>query len=289
VSKYLCTFTGKYGDILWSLPTAKYIAERVVSSPVDFCVMPYYKNLLPFLVTQNYIDRAFVAEDWLRTHSNHGDQPWQPPAWVEKDYEKVWHLTYRAHPGISAPAMPLIDFVAYQQGISFNGWNPVPFINVMENVEELAAPIQFSTGPMMDVIRENRLVTYSFNEQYEGQKKQFLEAFWILMQPGAKDGFELFNVSEVGWKEAAWLISRSLIYVGCRSACWVLANGVGQEIISFEPHPARHTQGHLGKVFGNPYGRETALPFGMPPEPAAQVAASLVRARHERCVAVSQT
>ncbi len=291
MSEYLCTFSGKYGDILWSMPTAKYISERIVGEQVDFAVMPYYQNLLPLLVEQNYIDRAFIVEDWLRTHSNHGDQPWQPPKWIEEGgphgydkeergikprapYKKFWHLGYRGHPGISAPSMPLIDFVSYQQGISFNGWSVVPFLDVSDSVEEEAKMIHFSSGPMKEVIREKRLVTFSFNEQYAELKKEFLESLWSKCQGS---GLEFFNVAEVGWKEATWLIKKSLVYVGCRSACWVLANGVGKTIISFEPHPSRHKSGHLGVVFGNPYGQEIALPFGMPPAVAADTAAALLK------------
>jgi hypothetical protein len=302
MSKYLCTFTGKFGDILWSLPTAKYIAERVAGQSVDFAMMPYYKSLLPLLVSQTYIENAFVAEDWLRTHSNHGDQPWQPPEWVEKGgplhydaeqhgiktaqvpYDKCWHLTYRGHPGITAPSMPLVDFIAYQQGISFNGYDPVPFLDVDESVEEEARKIHFTSGPMLDVIKDKRLVTYNFNEQYAEQKQKFLEALWAklaLLSPEASVGFELFNVGEVGWKEAAWLIKKSLVYVGCRSANWVVANGVGQQTITFEPHPSRHAKCHLGTVFGNPYGKETALPFGLPEAVAADVASSLIRKMRE--------
>ena len=287
MSKFLCTFSGKYGDILWSLATAKYIAEKVVSQSVDFAVMPYYQNLLPLLAEQPYLDNVFIVPDWLRTHSNHGDQPWEPPhlkrmtpmvgdGWSE--YERAWHLTYRAHPGISAPAMPLIDFIAYQQGIAFNGWNPVPFIEVSELAEELTTPVHFSTGQMPQVIAEKRLVTYSFNEQYADAKKMFFEELWSKAQGS---GLEFFNVSEVSWKEAAWIIKKALTHVGCRSACWVIANGVGQSILTYEPHPARHASGNLGKVFGCPYGRELTLPFGMPARVAADATVNMLKTRME--------
>jgi hypothetical protein len=283
MSKYLCTFSGKYGDILWSLPTAKYISENVVSSPVDFAIMPYYVNLLPLLAAQDYIDKAFVIEDWARTHSNHGDQPWQPPHEAEKGYEKFWHLTYRGHPGISAPEMPLVVFTAYQQGINFNNWAVVPFLDVRdEDVEPLATPVHFSTGQMPDVIKEKRLVSYSFNEQYAEPKRQFFEELWKKTRDVQ---LEFFNVSEVGWKEATWLIKKSLVYVGDRSACWVLANGVGQQVVSFEPHPSRHASCHLGKVFGNPYGKELALAFGLPPAVAADACASTLKKMHQEVYA----
>jgi hypothetical protein len=282
MSKYLCTFSGKYGDILWSLPTVKFIAEKMVGQSVDFAVMPYYQNLLPLLVEQSYIEHAFVIQDWLRTHSNHGDQPWEAPV-PEGLFEKFWHLTYRGHPGISAPSMPLVDFIAYQQGINFKDWQPVPFLDVSDSVEEEANKLQFGPLSMKDAIEQNRLVTYSFNEQYAEPKKVFYEELWTRVQ----HEFAFFDVSSVGWKEAAWLIKKSLVYVGCRSACWVLANGLGKQTITFEPHPSRHKGSHLGSVFGNPYGQEVSLPFAFPPAVAADTAASLIKKMREDFANVS--
>lgn len=287
MSGSICTFSGKYGDILWSLATAKYISEHIAKEPVDFAVMPYYQNLLPLLACQPYIDWAFVVKDWFRTHSNHGDQPWQPPPLLRatpmvgngwSPYDREWHLTYRGHPGITAPSMPLVEFIAYQQGISF-AEGPVPFIQADPTTEEEASKLHFSSGSMMKVIVEKRLISYAFNEQYGDLKKVFFEELWKETRP---DGLEFFNVAEVGWKEAAWIISKSIAYVGCRSACWVLAMGLGQETFTFEPHPSRHKDCHLGRVFGSPYGKEMALPYGLPPAAAASTAASLLRAKLER-------
>lgn len=300
MSKFLCTFSGKYGDILWSLPTAKFIAEKIAGESVDFAVMPYYANLLPLLVEQSYIQHAFVIENWLRTHSNHGDQPWQPPVQeigngavqvsIGKDeqgvenwwlYNRAWHLTYRGHPGISAPAMPLLDFVAYQQGISFVGWQPCPFLSVSDDVREKA----FEIPDVKEGVEEQRLVAYAFNEQYDKRKKAFFELLWA--QPFSPR-LIFFNVATVGWKEAAWIIKNSICYLGDRSASWVVANGLGKTCITYEPHPSRHKSGHLGKVFGNPYGQEIALPLELPDHIAAQSAAALLQQiQKERCVATA--
>lgn len=274
MSEYLCTFSGKFGDILWSLATAKYIAERITHRPVDFAMMPDYESLVPLLKQQSYIDEAYVIKDWLRTHSNHGDQPWYPqPLRVEQPftivpdgkteraYRGVWHLTYKAHPGIGAPSMPLISFIAYQQEIRFNQYNPVPFLDALPD-----------HGDEPDHIA---LIAYAFNESYKEQKDQFLSTWLPQMS-----GYACIDVSKMKWTEAAWVIKQSLCFVGCRSACWVLANGLDKEILTFEPHPSRHKDCHLGQVFGNPYGREMALPFGMPAHIAAQTAAGIIRQRY---------
>src|SRR5882724_5440935 len=157
MSKYLCTFPGKFGDILWSLATVKFIAEKIVGEPVDFAVMPYYESILPLIQKQEYIDRAFAIKTWLKTHSNYGDQPWEAP--VNTSYERVWHLGYRCHPGkaFGNVEMALIDFIAYQQGITF----PEPQTRFLDT----------------RVAYSGSTVAVACNELYVDQKKEFRRAF----------------------------------------------------------------------------------------------------------------
>jgi hypothetical protein len=294
MSNTLCTFSGKYGDILWSLPTAKYISEKLVGAKVDFGIMPYYESLLPLLRAQPYIENAFVIKDWIRTHSNHGDQPWQPPfqqigdtvrinAFLRHEgdqdifeinsYDKAYHLSFKGHPGITAPSMQLIDFVAYQQGISFANYNPIPFLEAPDCFDQFNI-VHLTSGRMTDVMREGRLIAYAFNEQYGEPKRQFFEALWSELKD---EGVEFFNVAEAKWAEATYAIKMARMFVGCRSANWVVATGLGKETITYEPHPARNAFGHLGKIFGCSYGREWALPLNLPPQQVAKAVASVVR------------
>ncbi len=288
MSKYLCTFPGKYGDILWALPTAKYIAEKVVSQPVDFAVMPYYESLLPLLQEQSYIDNAIILPDWLRTHSNYGDQPWQAPeASLERDfpgkvfnpplrgehlfklssidftsYEKVWHLGYRCHPGapFGNPDMALMDFIAYQQGITFNDWPTIPFLTAPKGKWKE----DFGLG-----------LALAFNEQYAKQKQVFKEALVEALNGVAN----VYWLQSLSWLDAATFMDDkdTVAFIGDRSANWVIANGLGKMCITFEPHPSRHRSGQLGRVFGCPGGKEFALPFGMPAKIAGQTAATMVK------------
>src|SRR5271163_5136145 len=110
MSKMLCTFSGQYGDILWSLATAQELYRRrrnkYVENPelhnnddvnVDFGIMPQYRSLVPLIQAQPYVGSAFVLEDWITTGSPFGCQPWNPPK-VPPGYDEVRHLTYRFHP-----------------------------------------------------------------------------------------------------------------------------------------------------------------------------------------------
>jgi hypothetical protein len=283
------------------LATAKQIAE-MLGRKVDFAVMPYYANLVPLLEEQVYIDRAFAIPSWHRTHSNYGDQPWLPPgsdtgggrfmvipsgtAGGAVEYEKAWHLTYRGHPGISAPSMPLIDFIAYQQGIKLQP--PVlPFLDITAKVHELEMPltwINFASGKFLDVVNEGRLVTYAFNDQYQVEKKQFFESLWK-ESLDQKSPLEFLDLNVADWRTAAWAVKHAICHVGCRSAAWVLATGMATPSITFEPHPSRHKSGHLGAVFSCPYaetlGLEFAVPFGMPPSEGGRAAFSVCMKWHD--------
>lgn len=282
MSDILCTFPGKFGDILWALPTVREISQ-ITSQKVDFYVMPYYENLMGLLSCQDYIDTPGVIGNWVRTHSNFGDQPWKAPEGItlqrvgdreviEKKYKQIWHLGYRAHPGVTAPDMCLVDFIAYQQGLQLS--QPiVPFMDVDDDVEGLHLQTTFADGSFMDLVRKNNIIAFAFNDQYAQMKDLFFKALWLEMRG---TGIEFFNLNNVVWKEAAWILKNSLAFIGCRSACWVMATGLGKQTITYEPHPARHPRGKLGRVFSCPYGKETSLPFGLPPAECSKVAKSLI-------------
>lgn len=265
MARALATFSGKFGDILWSLATAKVLSESFVGERIDFAMMPAYKSLIPLIQAQPYIDKAFVINDWLCVNSNHGDQPWNPPSYVEKKYERFWHLTYKGHPGINATDLPLIDFIADQQGIKLR--EPLPFIvKYGETAEKKFWGILKDMSPLPRV-------AYAFNNQYAAQKEKFLAA----LKERLGNEFLLLDVSQFSWYEAAGYIKESMAFVGCRSANYVMAHGLKQRIICFEPHPARHAHGHLGKIFGCPYGTEVTLPFAAPETIQADFAAATLK------------
>jgi hypothetical protein len=235
--KILCTFSGKFGDILWSVPTVKHIADHT-GELVDFGIMPAYESLLPLLNRQPYIDHAFVIKDWICVGSPHGDQPWEAPV-PEGSYDKVYHLTYRNHPGYQSPA--LIDFIAAQQGMTLQ--NPLPCIEA-------------ERSKWLNKVDD--YVTFSFNEQIRDKKDE------LIARLTASFGEELpfIDVTKESWERAAELVRDSVMHLTDRSALWVLACLVGQkEIYSFEPNSSRNQSGPFGKVFGCPYVQEKSFHY----------------------------
>jgi hypothetical protein len=251
----LATFSGKYGDILWSLPTVREL-QRKYNRQIDFAVMPHYRQLLPLLRYQSYIRMAFIIDDWTCVGSPCGDQPWQPPKHCEQGYDFVHHLTYRTHPGMNgAPAMQLADFTAWQQGLK---------------LEEPVVP--FIAAPMIGLANVSS-VCYAFNEMESELKGRFMHRLRATLPASVS----LIDVSRMTWLDAASAIQSAGVFVGCRSANWVIAMGLGVETYTYEPNPSRNAFGPWGRVFGSSHGRETTAPLEASPESAADMVVSKLK------------
>jgi hypothetical protein len=267
MSKVLTTFSGRFGDILWSLPTVRAIYQMVGGEKVDFGIMPPYRSLLSLLQMQPYIDEAFVIENWACEGSPFADQPWQPPKDAEAGYERCFHLTYRCHPGIHRnPQVPLIDFTAEQQGIKLR--DPIPFIE--------ASVIEWG-------LEGERLghVAIAFSDGAPDLKKVFMD---VLQDGLGRSGIvALTDVTKMSWPTAAAIMRDALCVVGSRSSNNVIAHGVGQKkIFIYEPESSRHAKGPFGICFGSPYTEEVTHELGATPEQAAELAIRTINVWQEQ-------
>lgn len=266
MTKALCTFPGKFGDILWSLPTVRVVADIMAQEKVDFGIMPAYRSLLPLLNTQPYIDKAFVIEDWICEGSPFGDQPWLPQH-VPTGYDRVFHLGMRGHPGIHCAPLPLIDFIADQQGMRVV--NPIPFITV---------PVGCSLGSSKVLEEPSNHIALAFSAGASDLKERFMECVRRDLPSDL-----LVHVGELDWVRAAQVIRDAVCFVGSRSSNNVIAHGVGQKnIFIYEPESSRHASGPFGSVFGCPYDEEHTAPVNATPEQAAAQAVELIRSWQEQ-------
>jgi hypothetical protein len=232
--KTLVTFSGQFGDILWSLPTARQIAN---DNKVDFAVMPEFKSLVSLLEVQPYIDKAFAIDNWIEIGRPHGCQPWEAP--VPEEYDKVYHLAYRHHPGKNEP---LVDFIARQQGITLS--NPIPFISI-----PYFCPPVF-TKPFIAV---------AFNDSMKEQKDNFLAE----VNNRLNGEVNFHNMTKLSWLDGAVLLSSvaCIGFLGCRSSNYVLACGLGKKVFVYEPNVARSRFGQWGTTFSCPYADETEISY----------------------------
>jgi len=258
MSNILCTFSGGFGDILWSLATVKEISKKH-GTKVDMMIMPQYQSLSKLLSQQSYIRKAIINFDWICTGSPHGDQPWEAPLHSYDLYDQVYHLTYRRHPG---PTEPLIDFIAAPHLIKLE--NPIPFIELPKNrvtmkVEGIGVPY----------------IAWCFNDMYVAEKKTFFDKLESDLYPDDFPKVMLIDTRELSWLDAAICIKNALAFIGCRSSNYVLAHGVGQKnILVYEPHPNRNANGYFGNTFGNPHWPEHTLPLD--PKLAAETVSGII-------------
>lgn len=257
--KILTTFSGKFGDILTSLPTVRQIS-RNYGVKVDMGIMPSYKSLLPLLRAQSYIENAFTIDNWFCTGSPAGDQPWEAPLDMLEHYDQVFHLAYRSHPHRD---QPLVDFIAKQQSIILD----IPVCPFIETRDYPPYPQTY--------------IAWSFNEMYKPEKDRFMECLSSNLSPtnlNTSTKIEFFEIAKSEWSWARYGLKHALCYVGCRSANWVMAHGVGQKhVFVYEPHPHRHDQGPFGTTFSNPHGTDIMGPLESTPEKEAERAAQYIK------------
>lgn len=267
--KILCTFSGKVGDILWSLPTVREIGMRYrgpigARSSLYFGIMPQYELLLPLLNSQSYIDKAIIIRDWICTGSPWGDQPWEAPV-PEGIFDKVFHLTYQRHPNANEA---LIDFIAAQQELRLTS-PVVPFIECHPVVKEQEYVEEIVLDPF---------IAFAFNGMYQEEKKRFLDKLTDNFGKQQPKKLQFIDSSYFSFEQAAYMIKDAICFIGCRSSNYVIAHGVGQRnIFIYEPHPSRNMMGPLGHTFSNPHWIDCNSPLHSTPEQAADIAFNVTR------------
>lgn len=231
VAKMLVTFSGRYGDILWSLASVQQLALHYPDVEIHFGYMPQYSSLQPLLEAQPYIKKAAPIKNWICTGSPFADQPWEAPVNEAEEYTSVCHLTHRFH-----PSEPLIDATFRNTGLS----------DVMGGLQPFIYTTEFTN--------KETVIAIGFNEHYGAQKKEFLQQLtqWLWrLCPVESLRPHLVDTTKLDWKTAATEIKAAKMFIGCRSSQAVLAHGVGQRCLIYEPAPERRPS-----MFGSPHGVE---------------------------------
>jgi hypothetical protein len=228
--RILCTHPGRYGDLLWALPTVRALSFSA-SQPIDLLLSPKYssESFRSLLARQLYIGSVIVANDWevLETAPM---TPRVPPS-LPSGYDQIVHLAYEGWPSLTLP-YETYRIAGEQVPIDWPLSLDVPWI---------AAPYEHSCNPY-------RLAVGFSDEHFELK----YGLYWLLrghfVQNGEIGG--LMNVcggprwSGVGhnsdWEAAASWIAQATVFVGCCSALHVLACAAGTPVVLLEPNPMRH-------------------------------------------------
>lgn len=100
---------GKLGDVLYCLPTVRYLCEKY-DTKADFFTSSYCTPLVRFLEYQSCIRKVVIPRDYVIRDAFCGVQPWEMP--IPKDsYQKVFQLGFQKEPDQALP-----DFIAQSIG-----------------------------------------------------------------------------------------------------------------------------------------------------------------------------
>ena len=100
---------GKIGDLLYILPTVKYICERD-GAIADIYTSDMCKSAESLFRYQEYVNDFIIPTDYKMVHYNQGVQPWYMN--VPPGYDKVYQLGFELF-----PSGPLHKYIAKQIGL----------------------------------------------------------------------------------------------------------------------------------------------------------------------------
>lgn len=105
-----CTHPGKIGDALYALPSMRWYAHKF-GTQVDFYTSEHCRPLLKLVEYQSFVNKAYVAPNYVIQNKGQGVQPWRVPVDISL-YQKVIHMGFRTFPD-----RPLHEFIAGQTGV----------------------------------------------------------------------------------------------------------------------------------------------------------------------------
>lgn len=248
MSKILCTFPGKHGDILWALPTIREIS-RVAGEPVDLMIGAQFARMVGLLDRQSYLCTVWAEQDWV-IQDTAPASPRIPPGVGRLEgwsYAKIYHLGYPGWPALPLPAQTMLTAA---------------------DLDALPTPLAPYIDPWITPYREiaaSEIQDHPRSGIYFGWTDEWLElklGVMVLLQQGLERAgidlraamhthstsrwvTELLPAPQAGGWAASWIetaqeIASCQLYVGCLSAQWVLANALGIPCVVVEPNPHRH-------------------------------------------------
>jgi len=253
----LCTMPGKYGDILWALPTVRAIAQHL-EEKVDLMVSAAYSNICPLIQEQFYINRCVANLDWIERPDG-GVAPFAPyrPAAVDADdtkiffpadddgnpigeYDRIIHLGYQRWPQNQLAYEIYLSAVA-QWGFALTTSLEldVPWIEVPPLPDDAMPP------PPTDVL-------ICWSEEWAELKAGVAGAVSFALHPKHHTPFVRprhsryyewpmgLSLDDAPWEQTAIWMAKASIVLTCLSAQWVLANALGKTVVVMEPSEARH-------------------------------------------------
>jgi hypothetical protein len=221
--KVLATHPGRYGDLLWALPTVRALATTY-GCQVDLLLSPNYSDphLCTLLEQQIYIGTVTSTRDWEIVET----APITPriPPNLPAGYDRIVHLGYDGWPALTLPRE--VYRIAQQS---------VPTI----------VPLNLAQPWLVTSALLHRGVAVGFSDEYFELKYGLVQLLREHLGPrrvANVSGGPRWTADQTTrtWQMAATLIVGAPLFVGCCSALHVLACALGVPVLLVEPASARH-------------------------------------------------
>lgn len=234
----LLTFPGRFGDLLWALPTVRAIAEQR-GLPVDLAIAGEFASIAPLLRLQPYIKEVYPLDHWSLTPPDE----WRAPVELKgTDWDEVIDLGYRGWPDC-----PLPYFVAKQAKVEIDLSRPWITVPTLDWKWKLHVAFGFSECWFE---LKHGLIELLFGEQYKNEDGDpFNEGGYFVQQDPQFRSRGVFTNSrwttEAGygatadWIDSAQRIQFGQVFFGDCSALHVLAVAMGKPVVICEPMDAR--------------------------------------------------
>lgn len=225
----LLQFPGRFGDVIWALPTLRALARRS-GQTVDLQIAGEFQSIAPLLRLQPYLGQVIIDDAWAPT-------PEGKPASLE-GYDRILDLSYRGWPD-----RPLAQYTLRQLN-TYLGTDPI-----LEKALDLQTPWISLPTHLQRVRQWLPIWCAAFSEAHFELKYGIWELLTRAVGPVARwDALSLCtggrwqteaHLPGVSWIEGvAYLLRAPLLLADC-SAWHVLAVATGCPTILVEPMEAR--------------------------------------------------
>lgn len=257
--RILCTFPGKFGDLLWALPTIRALARRI-GTPIDLLLAAPLASIVPLLQAQPYIGRCVADPDW-QTENTAPISPRVPHGRedVISPYDYTLHLGYRGWPERALPFETLhtCNYANQFPRVIEVGTHPIPEAELCLEEPWITPPpalrpyqsweivtgftdehfeLKVGLVTLLDLARGTGSVSHD-EVRIAGRDI----AHYTSAAPGSRWAREMYCCPpDDGWIEQAHLFQRARVFLGCCSALHVLAVAMGTPVVLMEPNPHRH-------------------------------------------------
>jgi len=233
--KVLVSFPGRYGDLLWALPTIRALSRRV-DAPIDLLIAGEFAPIVPLLERQPYLGRVVADSAWGLS------QGWQPPNREDliSPYDLTFHLGYRRWPELPLPfetahtftlhgGRPFVSDVITPADLYLNEpWitnlPQAPPTEIVVGFSECHFELKVGLVTLLEDLDRPLLVL-----NHDSRTR------WAQERP--RGGYPLCG--PLPWVEMAAAIRNADLFLGCCSGLHVLAVAIGIPVVIVEPMEAR--------------------------------------------------